>query len=167
MNYANSNNPNGTKEIILTVDGLSKLEAELENLKVVRRKEIAEKIKQALAFGDLSENSEYDEAKNEQAQVESRIVQIEKMLKGAKVIDDDDINTDTVNIGTKVKILDVEFNEEEEYTIVGPTEADPAKNRLSYLSPVGQALMGKAVGDEVEASVPAGIMKFKILSIAK
>lgn len=157
----------GGQDIIMTVEGLAKLEAELEELKVVRRKEVAEKIKQALAFGDLSENSEYDEAKNEQAQVETRIVQIEKMLKTAKVIDDEDIDTKTVNIGTKVKVLDIEFDEEEEYTIVGPTEADPAKNRLSYQSPVGQALIGKSAGEEVEVEVPAGTMKFKVLSIAK
>lgn len=161
------NTSTGSQDIIMTVEGLSKLEAELEELKVVRRKEVAEKIKQALAFGDLSENSEYDEAKNEQAQVETRIVQIEKMLKTAKVIDDEDIDTKTVNIGTKVKVLDVEFDEEEEYTIVGPTEADPAKNRLSYQSPVGQALLGKSVGDEVDVEVPAGTMKFKVLAIAK
>lgn len=161
------NTSTGGQDIIMTVEGLSKLEAELEELKVVRRKEVAEKIKQALAFGDLSENSEYDEAKNEQAQVETRIVQIEKMLKTAKVIDDEDIDTKTVNIGTKVKVLDVEFDEEEEYTIVGPTEADPAKNRLSYQSPVGQALLGKSVGDEVDVEVPAGTMKFKVLAIAK
>lgn len=157
----------GGQDIIMTVEGLAKLEAELEELKVVRRKEVAEKIKQALAFGDLSENSEYDEAKNEQAQVETRIVQIEKMLKTARVIDDEDIDTKTVNIGTKVKVLDIEFDEEVEYTIVGPTEADPAKNRLSYQSPVGQALIGKSVGEEVEVEVPAGTMKFKVLSIAK
>ena len=164
---ANAKNNAATGEIIMTVEGLSKLEAELEELKVVRRKDVAEKIKQALAFGDLSENSEYDEAKNEQAQVETRIVQIEKMLKTAKVIDEEDIDTKTVNIGTRVKVYDMEFDEEEEYTIVGPTEADPAKNRLSYQSPVGQALIGKAAGDIVEVEVPAGTMKFKILDIAK
>lgn len=160
-------NNNSSKEIIMTVEGLASLESELEELKVVRRKDIAEKIKQALAFGDLSENSEYDEAKNEQAQVETRIVQIEKTLKMAKVIDDEDIDINTVNIGTKVRILDMEFNEEEEYTIAGPTEADPAKKRLSYESPVGQALLGKVVGDEVEVVVPAGTICFKVLEIKK
>lgn len=164
---ANAKNSAASNEIIMTVDGLSKLEAELEELKVVRRKDVAEKIKQALAFGDLSENSEYDEAKNEQAQVETRIVQIEKMLKTAKVIDEEDIDTKTVNIGTRVKVLDLEFDEEEEYTIVGPTEADPAKNRLSYQSPVGKALIGKSIGDLVEVEVPAGTMKYKVLEIAK
>ena len=161
---SNSLNP---KEIVITVEGLAKLENELEELKVVRRSDVAEKIKQALAFGDLSENAEYDEAKNEQAFVESRIVQIEKMLKSAKVVDDDDINTDVVNVGTKVKFAYTEFNEEEEYTIVGPTEAEPAKKRLSYESPVGSALMGKAVGDEVEVTTPSGTVKLKVLSIAK
>ena len=156
-----------SKEIVITVEGLAKLENELEELKVVRRADVAEKIKQALAFGDLSENAEYDEAKNEQAFVESRIVQIEKMLKIAKVVDDDDINTDVVSVGTKVRFLDVEFNEEEEYTIVGPTEAEPAKKRLSYEAPIGSALMGKAVGDEVEVVTPAGLLKLKVLAIAK
>jgi len=155
------------KEVIMTVDELSDLEMELEDLKVVKRKEIAEKIKQAMAFGDLSENAEYDEAKNEQAAVETRIVQIEKLLKGAKVIDEDDVDTQTVNIGTKIKILDIEFNEEEEYTIVGSTGADPSKMKLSYESPVGSALLGKKVGEVVSIEVPAGIVQFKVLEIAK
>lgn len=167
MRNSKQNSDSPAKEIIMTVEGLSKLEEELEHLKVVRRKEVAEKIKQAMTFGDLTENSEYDEAKNDQAQVESRIAQIEKLLKRVKVIDEEDINTDTVNIGTKVKILDLEFNEIEEYTIVGPTEANPAKSRLSYQSPVGQALMGKSAGDEVEVNVPAGTLKLKILEITK
>ena len=153
------------KEILMTAEGLSKLENELEQLKVVRRKEVAEKIKQALAFGDLSENSEYDEAKNEQAQVEARIAQIESMLKIAKVVDESAISTDAVGIGTRVKLLDVEFEDEEEYSIVGSSEADPSQNRLSYESPVGKALIGKKVGDVVDVDAPAGKIQFKILEI--
>ncbi len=155
------------KEILMTKEGLEKLENELEELKVVRRKEVAEKIKQALAFGDLSENSEYDEAKNEQAQVEARIAQIEGMLKVARVVDDANISTDAVSVGTKVKLLDVEFEEEEEYAIVGSSEADPSQNRLSYESPVGKALLGRKVGEVVEVEVPAGKIQFKILDISR
>ena len=155
------------KEILMTKEGLEKLENELEELKVVRRKEVAEKIKQALAFGDLSENSEYDEAKNEQAQVEARIAQIEGMLKVARVVDNDSISTDAVSVGTRVKLLDVEFEEEEEYAIVGSSEADPSQNRLSYESPVGKALLGKMVGDVVEVEVPAGKIQFKVLDISR
>lgn len=156
-----------SKEILMTAEGLKKLEDELEELKVVRRKEVAEKIKQALAFGDLSENSEYDEAKNEQAQVEARIVQIEGTLKIARVVDDSEISTDAVGIGTRVKLLDVEFEDEEEYSIVGSSEADPSQNRLSYESPVGKALMGKKAGDIVEVDAPAGKIQFKILEISR
>ena len=155
------------KEILMTKEGLEKLENELEELKVVRRKEVAEKIKQALAFGDLSENSEYDEAKNEQAQVEARIAQIEGMLKVARVVDDANISTDAVSVGTKVKLLDVEFEEEEEYAIVGSSEADPSQNRLSYESPVGKALLGRKVGEVVEVEGPAGKIQFKILDISR
>ena len=155
------------KEILMTKEGLEKLENELEELKVVRRKEVAEKIKQALAFGDLSENSEYDEAKNEQAQVEARIAQIEGMLKVARVVDNDSISTDAVSVGTRVKLLDVEFEEEEEYAIVGSSEADPSQNRLSYESPVGKSLLGKKVGDVVEVEVPAGKIQFKVLDISR
>ena len=155
------------KELLMTADGMQKLEDELENLKVFRRKEVAEKIKQALAFGDLSENSEYDEAKNEQAQVEARIAQIEGMLKIARVIDDAAIDTDTVSIGPRVKILDIEFDDEDEYSIVGSSEADPSQNRLSYESPVGKALLGKKVGDIVEVEAPAGTIQFKILDISR
>ena len=154
-------------EILMTKEGLEKLENELEELKVVRRKEVAEKIKQAFAFGDLSENSEYDEAKNEQAQVEARIAQIEGMLKVARVVDAANISTAAVSVGTKVKLLDVEFEEEEEYAIVGSSEADPSQNRLSYESPVGKALLGRKVGEVVEVEVPAGKIQFKILDISR
>ncbi len=156
-----------TKQIVLTYEGLEKLEKELEYLKTVSRKDVAAKIKQALAFGDLSENSEYDEAKNEQAQIESRIVQLENMLKNAKVIDDDEVSTDMVSLGSKVKVLDIEFNEEIQYVLVGSTEANPTEFKISDESPVGKALIGQKVGDEVEATVPMGVIKFKILEISK
>jgi transcription elongation factor GreA len=156
-----------TKQVILTYEGLKKLESELEYLKTVGRKEVAEKIKQALAFGDLAENSEYDEAKNEQAQMENRIVQIEKMLKNAKVIDEEDVSTDVVSLGCKVKVLDVEMQEEIEYIIVGSAEANPTEFRISDESPVGSALIGKKVGDTVEAAAPAGTIIFKIIEINK
>ena len=156
------------KQVILTGEGLKKLEDELENLKTVRRKEVSEKIKQALAFGDLSENSEYDEAKNEQAQVELRIIQVENMLKNVKIIDENEIDTDIVSIGSKVLVYDVEFEEEVEYTIVGSTEADPVKSKISDESPVGKALLGAKVGETVTATVPSGaVLEFKILEISK
>lgn len=156
------------KQVILTGEGLKKLEDELENLKTVRRKEVSEKIKQALAFGDLSENSEYDEAKNEQAQVELRIIQVENMLKNVKIIDESEIDTDVVSIGSKVLVHDVEFDEDVEYTIVGSTEADPVKSKISDESPVGRALLGAKVGETVTASVPSGdVLEFKILEISK
>ena len=155
------------KQVVLTYEGLEKLENELETLKTVRRKDIADKIKQALSFGDLSENSEYDEAKNEQAIVEARILQLESMLKNAKVLDDDEIGTDVVSIGAKVRVLDIEFNEEIEYTLVGSTEADPSRMRISDESPLGAALMGKSAGEVVEVSAPAGIIEFKVLAISK
>lgn len=156
-----------SKEVVLTYEGLKKLEEELEFLKSVKRREMAERIKTALSFGDISENSEYDEAKNEQAQMEGRIVQIETMLKHAKVIDEDDVSTDVVSLGSKVKLLDVEYNEENDYYIVGSTEADPSKNKISNESPVGSSLMGKKKGATVQVSVPDGIIKFKILKIYK
>ncbi len=155
------------KELLMTAEGLAKLEAELDELKLVRRKEVAEKIKQALAFGDLSENSEYDEAKNEQAQVEARIAQLEGMLKIARVVDEGEIDTEAVGVGAKVKLLDVEFEEEEEYSIVGPTEANPSENKLSYESPVGKALIGKKVGETVDVQTPGGVVQFKILEITR
>ena len=156
-----------TKEIILTAEGLAKLETELEYLKTEKRKEVAEKIKQARSFGDLSENSEYDEAKNEQGHVEVRIVQIENMLKNAKIIDEDDIDSNVVSIGVKVKVLDTEFDEEVDYAIVGSTEADPTAFKISDESPVGQGLLGKKVGDIAKIITPGGVVKFKILEILK
>lgn len=155
------------KEVVLTYEGLQKLEQELENLKTVKRREVAERIKQALSFGDISENSEYDEAKNEQAYIKGRIFQLENMLKNAKVIDEEDIQTDVVSIGSKVKVLDMEFDEEVEYYIVGSTEADPSQYKISNESPVGKALIGGKIGDIVEVTVPDGVIKFKILEIRK
>lgn len=155
------------KEVVLTYERLQKLEQELENLKTVKRREVAERIKQALSFGDISENSEYDEAKNEQAYIEGRIFQLENMLKNAKVIDEEDIQTDVVSIGSKVKVLDMEFDEEVEYYIVGSTEADPSQYKISNESPVGKALIGGKIGDIVEVTVPDGVIKFKILEIRK
>lgn len=155
------------KEVILTYEGLKKLEEELETLKSVKRREIAERIKTALSFGDISENAEYDEAKNDQAYVEARIAHIENMLKHAKVIDEDDITTDTVGLGTKVRVFDVDEKEETEYTIVGSTETDPMNFKISNESPIGSALIGKAVGAEVKINVPDGIITLKVLEIYK
>jgi transcription elongation factor GreA len=155
------------KEIFLTYEGLRKLEDELEQLKGEKRREIAERIRQALVFGDITENSEYDEAKSEQAQNEIRILQLENMLKYATVIDEDEIDTDVVRLGTRVKVFDMEYDEEFDYHIVGSTEADPAQYKISNDSPVGRALLGKKAGDTVEVAVPDGTVKMKILKIYK
>ncbi|MBR5155395.1 MAG: transcription elongation factor GreA [Clostridia bacterium] len=155
------------KQIMLTDEGLLKLEQELEMLKTQKRQEVAEKIKVARGFGDLSENSEYDAAKEEQAQVEARIVHLENMLKNAKVIDQDDIDLNKVSIGTRVKVYDLEFDEEIEYSIVGSTEADPDLFKISDESPVGKALIGKNIDDVVDVETPGGAFKLKILSINK
>lgn len=155
------------KQTILTDEGLKKLEEELEHLKTVTRKEVADKIKVALSFGDLSENSEYDEAKNEQALIESRIVQIEAMLKNVKILDEDEISNDIISVGSKVKLLDKEFNEEVDYQIVGSAEADPLKGRISDESPLGKFLLGHKVGDVVEVETPGGVCDYQVLEIAK
>jgi len=155
------------KDVFLTFEGLKKLEEELDKLKTVRRKEVAERIKQALAFGDISENSEYDEAKNEQAQLEERIAKLEAMLRNAKLIDDDEISTDVVTLGSKVVVKDLEFDEEMEYTIVGSAEADPFNGKISNESPVGSALLGKKKGEIVEVQVPDGSIKYEIISITR
>ena len=155
------------KQILLTDEGLLKLEQELEMLKTQKRQEVAEKIKVARGFGDLSENSEYDAAKEEQAQVEARIVQLENMLKNAKVIDEDEIDLNVVSVGTRVKVYDEEFEEELEYSIVGSTEADPDMNKISDESPVGRALIGRKIGETVDVETPGGTIQFKILSIDK
>ncbi|MBO5726296.1 MAG: transcription elongation factor GreA [Clostridia bacterium] len=155
------------KKIRLTDEGLTKLKDELENLKTKGRADIAEKIKIARGYGDLSENSEYDEAKNEQAKIEARIVEIEAMLKNVDIISDVKGKSKTVILGSKVKILDVEFEEECEYRIVGSAEADPAEGLISDESPVGKALLGHKVGDTVFAEAPAGEIEFKIIAISK
>lgn len=155
------------KEVFLTKEGLEKIENELDELKTVRRKEVAERIKQALAFGDISENSEYDEAKNEQAWVEERIGKLENTLRNAVVITDEDISLETVSVGTKVTLKDLEFDEEVEYTIVGSAEADPYEGKISNESPVGSALIGSKTGDTVEVQVPDGVMKYEVLSISR
>ena len=156
-----------TKQTILTDEVLKKLEEELEQLKTVTRKEVADKIKVALSFGDLSENSEYDEAKNEQALVESRIVQIEAMLKNVKILDEDELTNDIVSVGSKIKLFDKEFDEEVDYQIVGSTEADPMSGRISDESPVGQSLLGHKVGDVVEVETPGGGCLYEVLEITK
>lgn len=154
-------------EILLTQEGYNKLEEEVELLKTVRRKEVAERIKIAISFGDLSENAEYDEAKNEQAQVEERIMKLENMIRKAVIIDESQIDLNVVTIGSIIKVRDVEFDEEVEYTIVGSAEADPYDGKISNESPVGKALLGRSVGEEVDVQVPDGTAKFKILEIRR
>ena len=156
-----------TKKFIMTYEGVKKLEEELEYLKTVKRKEITEKIKVALGYGDLSENSEYDEAKNDQAFTEGRIIQLENMLKNAVVVDESEIPKDKVSVGSIVKVMDYDFDEEVEYTIVGSAEADPMNFKISNESPVGSALVGKKVGDVIEVAVPNGVSKFEILEIRR
>jgi len=155
------------KEFILTQEGYDNLEKELEELKTTKRYEIAERIRVALGFGDLSENSEYDEAKNAQAENEMKIAELEEKLKYAKVIDDSQVDTDVVQVGNIVKVVDLEYDEEIEYTIVGSTEVDLAQNKISNESPIGQALLGKKKNNIVEVKAPAGIIKLKIKSIKK
>ena len=153
------------KKNILTYEGLKKLEDELENLKVVRRKEVSQKIKEAREQGDLSENAEYDAAKDEQRDIEARIEELEKILKNAEVVVEEEADLDKVSIGCSVKILDCEFDEELEYKIVGSTEANSLKGKISNESPVGKALLGKKVGDTVKVETPAGEFEYKVLSI--
>jgi transcription elongation factor GreA len=143
------------------------LEEELEHLKSVKRREVAERIKLAISYGDISENSEYEDAKNEQAFIEGRIMTLEKMLRNARIIQEDDVQTDAVSIGSTVLLRDVEFNEEVEYTIVGSAEADPASNKISNESPVGRALLGQTVGSIVDVAVPAGTIQFQVLNIKR
>jgi transcription elongation factor GreA len=155
------------KEVLLTPEGLQKLEDELEHLKSVKRREVAERIKLAISYGDISEKSEYEDAKNEQAFVEGRIMTLEKMLRNARIIHDDDVDTNLVSIGSTVVLKDVELDEEVEYTIVGSAEADPASNKISNESPVGRALLGKSIGSFVDVAVPAGTIRFQILDIKR
>jgi len=155
------------KETLLTEEGYQKLEAELEYLKVTKRKEVAERIKVAISFGDLSENAEYDEAKNEQAQLEERIVKLENMLRKAVIIDESKIDLSVVTIGSIIKLKDLEYDEEIEYAIVGSAEAHPYDGKISNESPVGQALLGRSVGETVDVQVPDGVIKFEILDIKR
>lgn len=153
------------KQVMLTKEGLEKYQEELETLRNVKRKEISEKIKVALSFGDLSENSEYDEAKNEQAKIEARIADLEAMLKNVKLITEEEMTGDKVHIGSTVKILDLEFNEEEVFQLVGSAEADPRNGKISDDSPIGRAIMGHVAGEIVDAETPGGMVQIKIVEI--
>jgi len=153
------------KEVILTIQGLKKLEEELEHSKTVKRREVAERIKQAIGFGDISENSEYDDAKNEQGFIEGRIITLEKMLRNARVIDEVE-GTEFVALGAKVRLKDMDFGDEEEYFIVGSAEADPFAYRISNESPVGKAALGQTIGAVIEVEVPAGLLSYQIISIS-
>ena len=153
--------------VLLTEEGYQKLEEELKYLKGTKKMEVAERIKIAREFGDLSENSEYDEAKNAQAENEGKIAELENKIRHAKIIDEAEIDTKTVQIGNTVKLYDVEFEEEVEYTIVGSTEVNLAENKISNESPIGKALLGAKKGSTVEVNAPAGVIKYQILSITK
>jgi transcription elongation factor GreA len=153
------------KDVILTQAGYEKLKSEIEELETVKRREVADRIKAAREFGDISENSEYDDAKNEQALLESRIARLKEQLRAARVIDTSDIPKDVVSVGSKVKVKYVDDGETDEYQIVGSAEADPSNNRLSNESPVGKAVLGHKKGDVVEVAAPAGSIKLQIVSI--
>ena len=155
------------KKNILTSEGLKKLEDELDELIVVKRKEVAQKIKEAREQGDLSENAEYDAAKDEQRDIEARIEEIEKILKNAEIVDEDEVDLETINIGCQIKILDIEFDEELIYKIVGSTEANSLKGKISNESPVGKALIGKKVGDLVSVETQVGVIQYKVLDIQR
>lgn len=155
------------KKNILTYEGLKTYEEELQELKVVKRREVAEKIKEARDHGDLSENAEYDAAKDEQRDIEARIEELEKLLKNAEVVDEDEVDLERINIGCMVKILDMEYNEECEYKIVGSTEANSLKRKISNESPVGKALIGKKQGDVITVETPAGSFRYKVLEIQR
>lgn len=155
----------GVKETLLTAEGLKKLEEELAHYKSVRRIEVAQRIKTAIEYGDISENSEYDDAKNEQAFIEGHIIELENKINTAKIIDEK-TRKNVVSVGSKVKLLDEEFNEELDYVIVGSSEADPFNNRISNESPVGSAILGKKKGATVEVNTPDGVATFKILAIS-
>jgi len=154
-------------ETIMTLEGLKKMEEELEYLKTVRRKEIAARIRQAIEFGDISENSEYEDAKNEQAFIEGTIMALEKKLRNAKVIDESEVNIDMVSVGSIVRMQNLDTKDEYEYTIVGSVEADPSMAKISNESPIGKGILGAAVGQAVDVAVPAGTMHLKILAIRK
>ena len=159
--------PVDAKKHILTYAGLKKYEDELQDLKINRRQEIAQKIKEAREQGDLSENAEYDAAKDEQRDIELRIEELEKLLKNAEVVDEDEIDLDKVSVGCKVKVYDVDFDEEMEFKIVGSTEANSLQNKISNESPVGAALIGKSVGDVVDVETQAGVLQYKVLEIQR
>ena len=156
-----------SQEILLTKEGYDKIVEELDNLITVRRKEVAERIKEAISYGDISENSEYDSAKNEQAELEDRINKLENMIRKAKIIDDSEISRDRVSVGLKVMVKEKDSGEETEYSIVGSTEADPFEGKISNESALGTALLGKKKGDVVEIQVPDGIFFYEILDIYK
>lgn len=153
------------EEMLLTKEGYDKIVAEHEELVTVRRKEVAERIKEAISYGDISENSEYDSAKNEQAELEERINKLENMLRKAKVIDENSMSKDHVGIGLKVKVKELDSNEIIEYTIVGSTEADPFEGKISNESLVGRGLLGKMVNDVVEIAVPDGTVRYEVMEI--
>jgi len=153
------------RKVVLTYEGLKKREEELEELKIVRRKDVAEKIKEARGQGDLSENAEYDSAKEEQAEIEARISFLEKMLRNAEVIDEEDVSKDIISVGCTVRLFDVEFDEEVDYTIVGSAEADPMEGKISNESPVGMGLLGHKTGETVTISAPEGEIEFKVIEI--
>jgi transcription elongation factor GreA len=155
------------KEVILTQEGLKKLEEELEHLKSVKRREVAERIKVAIGYGDISENSEYEDAKNEQAFIEGRIMTLEKMLRNARIINNDDVSTDSVSVGAIITLKDLEFGDIVEYNIVGSAESDPLQNKISNESPVGKAILGKSKGVVVDVTVPAGVIQYEIIDIKK
>ena len=156
-----------TDAVLLTKEGYDEIVAEHENLVAVRRAEVAEKLKEAIAQGDLSENADYDAAKNEQAELEERIYKLENMIRKAKIIDDSELAGDQVTVGLTVRVLDIEEDEEDEFTIVGSTEADPFEGKISNESLVGAALIGKKVGEEISVEVPDGIVSYRVLEISK
>lgn len=153
------------KDVILTLEGKEKLEKELQELKTIRRKEVADRIKQAIDFGDISENSEYDDAKNEQAFIEGRIQELDMMLRNVKIIDEEILEKGVISIGSTVTVKDIEFDETETYRIVGTVEADPMQNKISNESPVGASLLGKKAGQTVNVSTPAGMIQYEIIEV--
>lgn len=153
------------EEVILTQEGLEQLQAELDDLRYVKRKELAARIKLAISYGDLKENSEYHSAKNDQSFLETRVIILEKMLNKAKVVDAGSLNLTIVNIGSIVILNDVEFNEKIEYRIVGPAEADVLEDKISYESPLGKELLGKKVGSIISVNAPMGVIKYELLEI--
>lgn len=155
------------KKHVLTKEGLKTREEELEQLRTVKRKEIAEKIKVAMSFGDLSENSEYDEAKNEQAKLEARIADLEAMLKNVKIIDESELNNETIHVGSKIEIKDMKFKEVSNYKIVGSSESNPLAGFISDESPIGKTMLGHKVGDTVAVETPDGVVKYKVMKINK